>query len=100
MGHQQMQDALFLDGLEDAETGGSMGSFAQSTAAQFQLTRKDMDDSATNSVVRARAAIENKFLEAEIEPILVGESRITDAEQERRLHPGRVSSDDLWVKFW
>ena len=92
MGHQQMQDALFLDGLEDAETGGSMGSFAQTTADQFQLTRKDMDDYATNSVVRARAAIENKFLEAEIEPILVGESRITDDEQPGRAKLEKISS--------
>ena len=92
MGHQQMQDALFLDGLEDAETGGSMGSFAQSTADQFQLTRKDMDDYATNSVVRAREAIENKFLEAEIEPILVGESQITDDEQPGRAKLEKISS--------
>ena len=92
MGHQQMQDALFLDGLEDAETGGSMGSFAQSTADQFQLTRKDMDDYATKSVVRAREAIENKFLEAEIEPILVGESRITDDEQPGRAKLEKISS--------
>ena len=92
MGHQQMQDALFLDGLEDAETGGSMGSFAQSTADQFQLTRKDMDEYATNSVVRAREAIENKFLEAEIEPILVGESRITDDEQPGRAKLEKISS--------
>ena len=92
MGHQQMQDALFLDGLEDAETGGSMGSFAQTTADQFQLTRKDMDDYATNSVVRAREAIENKFLEAEIEPILVGESRITDDEQPGRAKLEKISS--------
>ena len=92
MGHQQMQDALFLDGLEDAETGGSMGSFAQSTADQFQLTRKDMDDYATNSVVRAREAIENEFLEAEIEPILVGESRITDDEQPGRAKLEKISS--------
>ena len=92
MGHQQMQDALFLDGLEDAETGGSMGSFAQSTADQFQLTRKDMDEYATNSVVRAREAIENKFLEAEIEPILVGENRITDDEQPGRAKLEKISS--------
>ena len=92
MGHQQMQDALFLDGLEDAETGGSMGSFAQSTADQFQLTRKDMDDYATNSVVRAREAIENKLLETEIEPILVGESQIIDDEQPGRAKLEKISS--------
>ena len=92
MGHQQMQDALFLDGLEDAETGGSMGSFAQSTADQFQLTRKGMDDYATNSVIRAREAIENKFLEAEIEPVLVGESQITYDEQPGRAKLEKISS--------
>ena len=90
MGHQQMQDALFLDGLEDAETGGSMGSFAQNTADEFQLTRKDMDDYATNSVIKARDAIENKLLESEIEPILIGENRITNDEQ-----PGRAKLEKI-----
>ena len=90
MGHQQMQDALFLDGLEDAETGGSMGSFAQNTADGFQLTRKDMDDYATNSVIKARDAIENKLLESEIEPILIGENRITNDEQ-----PGRAKLEKI-----
>ena len=90
MGHQQMQDALFLDGLEDAETGGSMGSFAQNTADEFQLTRKDMDDYATNSVIKARDAIENKLLESEIEPILIGENRIRNDEQ-----PGRAKLEKI-----
>ena len=90
MGHQQMQDALFLDGLEDAETGGSMGSFAQNTADEFQLTRKDMDDYATNSVIKARDAIENKLLESEIEPILIEENRITNDEQ-----PGRAKLEKI-----
>ncbi len=90
MGHQQMQDALFLDGLEDAETGGSMGSFAQNTADEFQLTRKDMDDYATNSVIKARDAIENKLLESEIEPISIGENRITNDEQ-----PGRAKLEKI-----
>ena len=40
MGHQQMQDALFLDGLEDAETGGSMGSFAQVRLTSSNLPEK------------------------------------------------------------
>ncbi|MEC8697644.1 MAG: acetyl-CoA C-acetyltransferase, partial [Pseudomonadota bacterium] len=49
MGHTQMLDALFTDGLEDAETGGSMGSFAQNTADQHQLTREAMDAYAIES---------------------------------------------------
>ena len=54
MGHTELQDSLFLDGLEDAETGGSMGSFAQSTADDYQLTREAMDAYATESVQRAQ----------------------------------------------
>ena len=39
MGHGQVADSMFTDGLEDAETGASMGSFAQTTADAHQLTR-------------------------------------------------------------
>ena len=43
MGHDQIKDAMFLDGLEDAETGRSMGTFAQDTADRYQITREEMD---------------------------------------------------------
>ena len=68
MGHANMKDSLFTDGLEDAETGGSMGSFAQSTADSHQLTRESMDAYAIESVKRALAAIEQDRLAAEICP--------------------------------
>ncbi|MGK0400866.1 MAG: acetyl-CoA C-acetyltransferase, partial [Candidatus Azotimanducaceae bacterium] len=44
MGHSELQDVMFTDGLEDAKTGRLMGSFAQDVADQFQVTRNDMDD--------------------------------------------------------
>jgi acetyl-CoA C-acetyltransferase len=69
MGHAETKDSMFLDGLEDAETGGSMGSFAQNTADEHQLTREAMDDFASQSVLRALAAIENGSLKSEISPI-------------------------------
>ena len=69
MGHTSMQDSLFTDGLEDAETGGSMGSFAQSTAASHQLTRESMAAYAIESVKRALAAIEHQRLTSEILPM-------------------------------
>ena len=47
------KDSMFFDGLEDAETGRSMGTFAQDTADTFQLTREDMDAYAIDSVTRA-----------------------------------------------
>ena len=90
MGHQEIQDSLFLDGLEDAETGGSMGSFAQNTADEYQLTRQDMDAYATQSVTRARQAIEEKSLESEIKPIEIGAETICDDEQ-----PGRAKLDKI-----
>ena len=90
MGHQAVQDALFLDGLEDAETGGSMGSFAQNTADEFQLTRQEMDEYATQSVNKARNAISEKLLVSEIHPIQLGEEMISDDEQ-----PGRAKLDKI-----
>ena len=44
MGHSNLLDTMFTDGLEDAETGVSMGSFAQETADHHQLTRESMDE--------------------------------------------------------
>ncbi len=90
MGHSTMQDALFLDGLEDAETGSAMGAFAQATADKYQLTREAMDAYATESVVRARAAIEQKSLSSEIAPFEVNGTIISDDEQ-----PGRAKLDKI-----
>ena len=66
MGHAELADAMFLDGLEDAETGGSMGSFAQDTADEHQLTRQAMDEFAIGSVTKARAAMAAGSVDAEI----------------------------------
>lgn len=90
MGHGELNDALFTDGLEDAETGGSMGSFAQQTADDYQLTREAMDAYAIESVMRARKAIETQALRSEIAPMDVGGEIITDDEQ-----PGRAKLDKI-----
>ena len=90
MGHSQMLDALFTDGLEDAETGSSMGSFAQTTADQHQLTREAMDAYAIESVTRARSAIENRALASEIAPIEINGTLVADDEQ-----PGRAKIDRI-----
>ncbi|XOV82175.1 MAG: thiolase family protein [bacterium] len=90
MGHTSMQDTLFLDGLEDAETGGSMGSFAQATADQYQLTREAMDSYATQSVKRARSAIADKRLADEIAPMETPAGLVADDEQ-----PGRAKLEKI-----
>jgi acetyl-CoA C-acetyltransferase len=85
MGHGEIKDHMFLDGLEDARTGRLMGSFAQETADQYGITREQMDAYAIESLKRAQAAIASGALDAEIVPITVsgrkGEVVVKDDEQ-------------------
>ena len=68
IGHDTAYDHMFLDGLEDAyEEGRAMGSFAQCTADEYQLSRKDMDDYALASLSRAQDAIKSGAFKAEID---------------------------------
>ena len=92
MGHRDLKDALFLDGLEDAETGGSMGSFAQQTADDHQITREAMDEYATRSVERARRAIEESSLTTEISAITVSGIVVGDDEQPARAKIEKIPS--------
>ncbi|MCC6478236.1 MAG: acetyl-CoA C-acetyltransferase, partial [Sphingomonadaceae bacterium] len=58
IGHDTAYDHMFLDGLEDAyEPGRAMGTFAQETANEYQLTREDQDNDSIESLRRAQAAI-------------------------------------------
>ena len=58
MGHGQVFDHMFIDGLEDAESGRLMGSFAQEMADKKGITREQMDEFAIASLERAREAID------------------------------------------
>ncbi|MCP1365454.1 acetyl-CoA C-acetyltransferase, partial [Halomonas sp. BBD48] len=53
LGHGELKDHMFLDGLEDAETGRLMGTFAQHVADERGYTRERMDDFAIASLERA-----------------------------------------------
>jgi len=91
MGHDQVKDAMFLDGLEDAETGRSMGTFAQDTADRYQITREEMDAFAVRSVERARAAIKSGDLAHEIAALTIGgDTTICDDEQPGRARIERI----------
>lgn len=68
---QAPQDHMFLDGLQDAETGKLMGAFAQETASQRGYTREQMDEYAIRSLTRAKDAIEKGLNKAEIVPVTV-----------------------------
>lgn len=88
MGHAELADSMFLDGLEDAETGGSMGSFAQDTADAHQLTREAMDAFAIGSVTKARTAMATGALDAEISTM----DEATEDEQPGRSKIERIPS--------
>ncbi len=91
MGHKDLKDTMFLDGLEDAETGPAMGSFAQATADEHQLTREAMDAYATQSVERAQRGAATGELQGEIAPITLGEQQINDDEQPRRARLDKIA---------
>ena len=88
MGHGELRDAMFTDGLEDADTGVSMGAFAQDTADHRQLTRQAMDEFAIRSVEKARDAMDSGALGAEISAF----DDVTEDEQPRRAKIDRIPS--------
>lgn len=71
MGHQEVLDHMFYDGLQSPWDGQLMGCFAESTAARFGFTRQAQDDFARESVRRALAAVQSGAFSAEIAPVTV-----------------------------
>lgn len=71
MGHGEIKDHMFLDGLEDAETGRLMGSFAQDMANSRGYTREQMDNFAIRSLKRAQTAVNEGYFADEIVPVTV-----------------------------
>ena len=70
IGHQNLVDHMFLDGLEDVyEKGTLMGVFAERTAKLYGFTREEQDDFAIRSLNRAKNAIEDGSFKEEITPV-------------------------------
>ena len=94
IGHDTAYDHMFLDGLEDAYEGGSMGSFAQVVADEYQLTREAQDDSSIESLRRAQAAIANGGFAGEVVPVTIktrkGEAIFDTDEQPGRGTPEKI----------
>jgi acetyl-CoA C-acetyltransferase len=94
LGHGEVKDHVFVDGLEDAYTGSIMGIYAQATADQYGLTREAMDDFAIESLNRANKAIEEGSLEAEIVPVTVksrkGDTIVDVDEQPGNARPEKI----------
>jgi acetyl-CoA C-acetyltransferase len=71
MGHQEVLDHMFFDGLQNPYDGNMMGYFAEQTAREYGFSRAEQDAFAIASVERARAAQAEGRFEAEIAPVTV-----------------------------
>lgn len=94
MGHEQLLDHMFFDGLQNFYDGQMMGGFGEQCAAKYGFSRDDQDGFARASVERAKRAIAEGRFAAEITPVTVatrnGELEIATDEE-----PGRVSIDKI-----
>jgi acetyl-CoA C-acetyltransferase len=76
LGHGEVKDHMFLDGLEDAyERGRLMGTYAEETATRYQFSREAQDRFAITSLTRAQEAIKNGSFAAEIVPVKIGSGK-------------------------
>jgi acetyl-CoA C-acetyltransferase len=86
MGHQQVVDHMFYDGLEDAyDKGRLMGAFAEECAAKYQFTREEQDRFAIASLERAQAANKHGWFAWETTPIAIKvgkEERFVEADEQ------------------
>lgn len=95
LGHSEVKDHMFLDGLEDAyEKGRLMGSFAEECAEKYQFTREAQDEYALTSLARATKAQENGSFEQEITSVTVkskkSETIVSIDEGPRSARPDKI----------
>ena len=95
IGHAEVKDHMFLDGLEDAyDKGRLMGTFAEDCAERFQFTREAQDAYAIGSLEGALAAQKSGAFEGEIAPVTFttrkGEVTISEDEQPGKARPEKI----------
>lgn len=95
IGHGQVIDHMFLDGLEDAyDKGRLMGTFAEDCAEHYQFTREEQDEFALGSLSNALAAQESGAFEGELTEVTVKTRKgavVTDAdEQPKSARPDKI----------
>ncbi|NOC47283.1 MULTISPECIES: acetyl-CoA C-acyltransferase [unclassified Ruegeria] len=95
IGHGQVVDHMFLDGLEDAyDKGRLMGTFAEDCAEAYQFTREAQDEYALQSLSNALSAQENGAFDQEITPVTVrtrkGEILLETDEQPKSARPEKI----------
>ena len=78
LGHGEVKDHMFLDGLEDAyDKGRLMGTFAEDCAEHYRFTREAQDRFAIASLTRAQNAIRDGSFSAEVVPVEVASGKST-----------------------
>jgi acetyl-CoA C-acetyltransferase len=94
MGHQEVVDHMFYDGLQDPWQGQMMGHYAEETARAYGFSREQQDAFAIESVTRAQAAVANGTFDDEIAPVTMSTRKgdVTVAVDET---PGTVSVDKI-----
>ena len=97
LGHSEVKDHMFLDGLEDAYSKGRlMGTFAEDCAEKFQFTRQSQDEYALRSLSRAIDANISGVLSKEIAQITLktrkGDITIDTDEQPKNALPEKIPS--------
>lgn len=97
LGHTQVYDHMFLDGLEDAyDRGRLMGTYAEDTAQAYQFTRQQQDDYAIESLRRSKTANEDGSFAKEIAPVSVkspkGTVEVSRDEQPFTADPSKIPS--------
>ena len=95
LGHAELKDHMFLDGLEDAyDKGALMGVFAELCAERYQFTRKAQDDYALGSLSNALAAQASGAFDSEIMGVAVasrkGETIVSEDEQPGSARPEKI----------
>ncbi|WP_170345608.1 thiolase family protein [Ruegeria atlantica] len=95
IGHGQVVDHMFLDGLEDAyDKGRLMGTFAEDCAEAYQFTREAQDEYALQSLSNALSAQESGAFDQEIAPVTVrtrkGEILLETDEQPKSARPEKI----------
>jgi len=94
LGHDQVLDHMFFDGLQDAYQGELMGVFAEQTAQKYQFSRESMDSWAQQSLLRAQQAIEQGLFKDEIIPVTVKQRRVettfSDDQQPSQLDANKI----------
>ena len=95
LGHTEAKDHMFLDGLEDAyEPGRAMGSFAEETVGEYQLTREAQDEYSIESLARAKAAVEGDGFDDEVVAVEVktrkGTVTVDKDEQPLKGNPDKI----------